>query len=276
MNESTPSVPDEQATIDLLALYRDPKVNQVSTFGALAAELDPNSLASGYRRVLDAAPRRRLSGKSYFVEHSGIEGRADESNRREEHLALALFEAFGVQSDGPAMSIGDGRWLRFLDYQTPLKARRTDNKIGKVDLFGVTDEGRPTVVELKVHPEGRGLGNTPLLAYLEALAYCAIVEANAVDIAKDAEAKFGLRLTSGGPALVVMAPDEYWMRYLSRPRSGSWWPRLKSLAADTGMRLGLETHFLALRGADFTMGTSTRKPVLADGCTAVSLDKLAV
>ena len=65
---------------------------------------------------------------------------------------------------------------RFLDYQVPLKAKRADYGIGKVDLLGVTDRGRLIVVELKYPRSGRG--DSPAQALMAGLRYAAIVEAN--------------------------------------------------------------------------------------------------
>ena len=65
----------------------------------------------------------------------------------------------------------DGGRFRLLDYQFPLKARQSDAGIGKVDLLGVTDRGRLTVIELKVKPPGdNARGESPVAALLPGLA----------------------------------------------------------------------------------------------------------
>ena len=70
----------------------------------------------------------------------------------------------------------EGGSIELLDYQVPLKARRSDAGVGKIDIFGLNDSAIPVVIELKVL--GKGTPDTPLRALLEGLAYAAIVEAN--------------------------------------------------------------------------------------------------
>ena len=82
-----------------------------------------------------------------------------------QHLALALWSA--SRTAGP-ITLPTGGSLEVLDFQTPLKARQNDKGVGKVDLFGLVDNCRAAVIELKVLPT-TGHGDTPLRAYLEAL-----------------------------------------------------------------------------------------------------------
>ena len=140
-----------------------------------------------------------------------------------------------------------GRSLDILDYQTPLKAQRKNAGIGKVDLMGLIEGRRLAVIELKVRPNRNRYGDTPLHAYLEALAYCAIVEANTPDLAAEVSSKFDRSIDGLPPALVVMAPEDYWTGYLAHPKAGSWWPTLNGLAKDIDARLNVETLFLGLR-----------------------------
>ena len=56
--------------------------------------------------------------------------------------------------------------LKIIDYQTPLKARQADSRIGKIDLLGLVGD-RLTVIELKAG----GGSDSPLRALLEGLAY---------------------------------------------------------------------------------------------------------
>jgi hypothetical protein len=62
------------------------------------------------------------------------------------------------------------------------KERLGDKGIGKVDMFGVIDKTLPCVIELKVQTTHDSVSDTPLRAALEALAYCAVIEANSSDI----------------------------------------------------------------------------------------------
>ena len=83
----------------------------------------------------------------------------------------------------------------------PLKARQGDRGVGKVDLFAVVDGRLPCVGELKV--AGETNYGEPLWALLEGLTYCAIVEANARDIASEVTDQYAL--SASRPTLVVMA-----------------------------------------------------------------------
>jgi hypothetical protein len=243
----------------LYELYKSPEVNRISTFGDVAAQISPRDIETAYAEARDVAPRRHDHNKKYFVEHAGMGNRSDNSNRKEEHLALALYSA--SRSADP-MVLPCDRTLDILDYQTPLKAQRRDAGIGKVDLTGLIDGRRLAVIELKVRPDSNRHGDTPLRAYLEALAYCAIVEANTTELATEASDRFDRLVDVAPPALVVMAPEDYWAGYFAHPRAGKWWPTLSTLAKETDERLNVETHFLGLRNIDIRMGGKGRPPEL--------------
>jgi hypothetical protein len=152
--------------IDLLELYKDPAIKRLRGHAERIRILDHERLAGAYRRLRDSAPRRHQRGKRYFVEHDGCPSGIPDSRRREEHLALALWN----EGQHRSFALPDGRRLRFLDYQFPLKARRDDCGIGKIDLLGAIEDKALCVVELRIEPNGNGLGDTPLRACLEALA----------------------------------------------------------------------------------------------------------
>jgi len=162
-----------------------------------------------------------------------------------------------------------------LDYQFPLKAPQGDKGIGKVDLFGVAGNSKPSVIELKIHSANQGMADTPLRAFLEALAYCALVEANLTDIVQEAFDQFGCEFTQSRPTLVVMATKEYWSAYLHHPKTGDWWPALRGLADQLEASFGLESLFLVLRDADFSMGLDGQKPQMQGDCSMMNLADLA-
>jgi hypothetical protein len=257
--------------LDLLKLYKEREVKRITTFADVAGQLDPDYLVAAYARARDSAPRRHDRNKTYFVDHSGPTNRSEISNRREEHLALALWGA--SQTDRP-MVLPTGATLEILDYQTPLKAQQRDKGVGKVDLFGLIDGCRSTVIELKVRPTTSGYGDTPLHAYLEALAYCAIVEANASEIANEAGTKLGKSIDDRPPGLIVLAPQDYWAGYVAHPKTGEWWRILSKLATEIDKLLNLETHFLSLRDAAFRMGAKGQDPQLIGGYSVFSVNEL--
>ena len=258
---------------ELVALYNAPEANRITRFGAAAARLNADVLAAFYTDLRERAPNRHRRGKRYFEGRSGVTSSGQYSNRREEHLAVALRNAF---SETILLQLPDGRTLRILDYQTPLKARRDDKGIGKIDLFGVINGALPCVIELKVPTASGGCSDTPLRAFLEAFAYCAIVEANIGEMAAEATEKLSCGITQDRPALMVMAPEDYWLSYLSHSKAGEWWPVLENLANELADRLHLETHFIALRDADFEMGLEGKPPRLLDPCLTVTVADLAM
>jgi hypothetical protein len=255
----------------LLDLYKTRQANQVSGFCDFASELKLDDLIEGYRQLKSGAPRRRYRNLKYFVGHNGVTSSGTHSNRREEHLAVALWNQ--CQQSGPLQIECTGELL-LLDYQLPLKARQGDKGIGKVDLFGVTDNSKPSVIELKIHSSNQGMADTPLRAFLEALAYCAIVEANLTDIAQEAFDQFGCEITESRPTLVVMATKEYWSAYLHHQKTGDWWLTLRGLADQLEASFDLESHFLVLRSADFSMGLVGQKPQMQGDCSLMNLADL--
>jgi hypothetical protein len=257
--------------MDLLELYKIRQANQISGFCDFARSLKLQDLIEGYRQLKSAAPRRHLRNLKYFVGHNGVTSSGAFSNRREEHLAVALWNQ--CQQSGPLQMASMGALL-LLDYQFPLKARQGDKGIGKVDLFGVAADSKPSVIELKIHSANQAMADTPLRAFLEALAYCAIVEANLTDIAQEAFDHFGCGFTESRPTLVVMATKEYWSAYLHHLKTGDWWPTLHGLADQLEASFGLESHFLVLRGADFSMGQDGQKPQMQGGCSLMNLADL--
>lgn len=140
--------------------------------------LDPRLLRSEYGRLIEQAPRRANRGKSYFVKHDSVSAGKGTSNRVEEHLAFRFYDL------KESWTNASGERFRFLDYQFPLQARQSDKAIGKIDLVGVTNSGRFTVIELKRKPERENQrGETPLAALMQGLRYAAIVSANLAMIA---------------------------------------------------------------------------------------------
>ena len=213
------------------------------------------------------ASRRHVRGKRYLHGRTGVTGSGASSNRREEHLAVALYNA---SRGGAAFALPDQRPLEFIDYQMPLKARQDDRGVGKVDLFAVVDRRLPCVVELKVAGES-ARGDTPLRALLEGLAYCAIVEANAGDIASEVADQHPL--SASRPTLVVVAPGNYWAGYLDNPKAGRWLSAVRDLVSGLRNTLGLDAYLLALLDATFEMGLNGQPARLTGSCRMVSEDE---
>ncbi len=248
---------------DLLTLHKNfSGMNNVSKFCDRMRRLDSDKLTIAYETLRKTAPRRHHRGKKYFVGHDGAGGGERESNRGEEHLAMALWNDFATMATVTHAAMSR---LRLLDYQFPLKARRDDAGIGKVDLFAAIDDEFACVIELKVDGDA-SRGDTPLYAWIEALGYCAMVDANIKDIAAEAKSKFDLHLATAPPRLMVMAPESYWDGYRRHPKAGDWQPALQKLADDIAARIGVQSYFVSLRNAKFSMGGAGVKPRLCGEC----------
>ena len=251
-------------SFSLIELFKERTVNHISNFADSAGCLDILKLERCYMELFKEAPRRAGRGLDYFVEgHNGITSSGSYSNRTEEHLAVALFNA---TKNGKDFSLADGQKLSFLDYQFPLKARQGDKGIGKVDLFCSIGDSIPAVAELKVPGKNGQLGDTPLKALLEGLAYCAIVEANIENIAREAKTLFNINLKTGKPDLIVIAPHDYWLNYLKKNAAGDWVTTLSKLVENIKNRLKITTHFLSLRNCKFEMGLNGKPAELKGNC----------
>lgn len=203
----------------LIELYGDRSVNSVSKFAKVFQELEISCLFKKYQELVESAPHRHETGKKYFVGHEMFRGGKEGSNRKEEILAGDLFNQC---QKGKSFLLSDNRKLKIIDYQFPLKARRGDKGIGKVDLFGVIDDEIPCVIELKVDQKENRKPDTPLRALLEGLAYCAIIEGNQKDIWQEAKEKFDLTFKEPRPHLIILAPEEYWSYYFQKDSAGNW------------------------------------------------------
>jgi hypothetical protein len=243
--------------LSLIELYNDPTVNHLSGFTEVAQNLNIMVLAEKYRNLVENAPQRHDTGKQHFVGHDYFRER-EGSNRKEEHLAGALFNYCRA---GNSLKLPDGKELQILDYQFPLQAKRSDKDVGKVDLFGVMDHTVPCVIELKVDQKRGGRPDTPLKALLEGLAYCAIIEANQEAIRKEAHSKLSLHLQSQGLYLIVLAPEKYWNYFINNKSTGPWQGAMQQLASKISKTLGPTVSLISIRDFSLEMaGSQKSKP----------------
>ena len=258
----------------MISLFNEPKVNNLTTFCDVAKNLTSSELASRYNETLNNPPSRHLENKRYFIEtHNGIPSSNKESNRREEHLALALYHT-SKSSDG--LSLPSSKTLEIIDYQTPLKASNQDKGIGKIDLLGITNKSSfkssLSIIELKIHGKNNNLADTPLRALLEGLAYCAIVEDNIVDIKEELLERFDIKLSDAPLSLIIMATSEYWEGYLTHQKVGKWLPELNRIIRDVKETLNINVSMIGIKNADFTMGLDGQKPELTGDYKFVSVE----
>ena len=227
----------------LLHLDEHPNVRKITSFMHEAGRIDPEVLAEEYSEVRRSAPQRhkRDPKKLYIVDHEGSDKPPYPDPSSEKQLAFNLWKA---ARSGKLMELPSGEVLEILDYETPLTARQSEG-VGEIDLFGLIDDRLMAVIELKILRKGGDI-DTPLYAYLEALAYCAIVEKNASEIASEVGNKFKKKVGTGPPNLVIMAPENYWSKIVDHPKAGEWLPILLNLASEIENRTGVVAHFVGL------------------------------
>jgi hypothetical protein len=244
--------PNQPSTLISLASSRE--FNAASRLTASCKSLDPARLVDAYDELVQTAPKRHLADKRYFVGHTGVPSTGKWTNRREEHLAIALW------NDTPHWQLPNGSALDLLDYQVPLKARQSDRGVGKIDLFAIDDSNRPVVAELKIL--GKNHADTPLRALLEALAYAAIVEANGDAFRSEIQELLGRRTTRERPDLLVAAPNDYWMMWDGREAAAGWFEAFSSLCAGVSARLGCVITLGGIGSPELQLGLEATRPRL--------------
>jgi len=252
-------VESELKNLSLVELYNCKVVQNLTQFARAAQELDVSNLAQKYKELMEVAPRRQERRKKYFVGHEVFLGGKKKSNRKEEHLAGALFNEC---QKGKRFLLPGNRGLNIIDYQFPLKARQDDKGVGKIDLFGVIDDETPCVVELKVDQDGGNRSDSPLRALLEGLAYCALVEANQKYIWEEAKNKFGIKLKGVQPHLMILAPEGYWSYFFNTSSAGNWFAPLLQLIEDMNKCQLPFTSLISLENVNFSYATGDRPACL--------------
>jgi hypothetical protein len=194
----------------LVEAFQAAEINSFASLPIAASALSEDELLLRFEQQRKAAPYRGLH-RSYFVGHTGRTTSGASTNRREEHLAIALWAAYRQSG----FALPDRTVLFPVDYQLPLKSHRDEANagLGKVDLFCVDAVGEPWIAELKIHSEGNGRVDTPLKALLEALAYCATLDPDMRYLSRESDDKKRMLLHVVSPArpnLLVLAPAEYW------------------------------------------------------------------
>ncbi len=131
--------------ISLIDLHKITEVNHITQFCDFALSIDIREIKAGYLDLVKNGPSRNSKGIEYFIDdHRGTLKLGEISNRREEHLAMALVNA---SKDGNLFFLSDGRKFEFLDYQLPLYSERKSGGLGKVDIIGFIEKKILTVIE---------------------------------------------------------------------------------------------------------------------------------
>lgn len=230
-----------------LALIRratDPDLRSAKAVLPTLLSLDVEELVGEYRELRAAAPRRGADGYRYFIPRPGRPPQSDDARRREEWLAMALW------NEAARLSVL-GETVDVLMYSFPLYTTGGPTKMRGVDLVGHAFEtGRFWVIELKVEARmgagaKRPYGETPLRALYEALVYGAVVEANMAEIATEMREQ-GRDVEHSKPGLLIAAPDEYWETWRPNPRIGGWWTEFQRITVALSQRLGTPIAVVSL------------------------------
>lgn len=188
---------------ELLFTRRWPKFSMAQD----VAKMDISAYFQAYQSLSEQAPRRAF-GQPYLGGRSGYPSTEGVTNRREEHFSIAM-----VNSQQNWL-LPDGTVFELIDYQVPLKAKRSDRDIGKIDMFGLTEHGRAVLVELKVIGHSGGSSDPPPVALLKGLRYASIFEANLQRIADELRETFGRHMILERPDIVVLGEADWWSRWL--------------------------------------------------------------
>ncbi len=220
------------------------------------ASLRSDGLFDEYENLRDDPPRR---SQPYLVEHH--DGTTEERSRNDRGIQYEPRYAIALWNLGKsAWPRSDGDRQRFIDYQMPLKAVRTD-KIGEVDLLGITDQGRLIVVELKFPRRSRG--DSPMFALMEGLRYAAVVEGRSERIAKEIEDRIRCEVDRETPPIVqLLAPCSWWRAWLDpklKRAAGDWNREFDNLASKIEKSIGVTVECLATDTSIPEVETGLRK-----------------
>lgn len=238
-----------------LATSRD--VKHTKGFRKVAEGLTGASLEAHYLAEVENAPRRHAAGKKYFAAHPKPPAER-RSGKDAEHLAAALMKCCADRGEG--LELPDGVRVHLIDYLVPLATASPDrakgdadpNKgVGKVHLLGRLPDGRLAAVVLKyVAPSAArgGTGDTPLRAFLEGLAQCAVLDANREAIAAELAEKGMGEICEEAPALILLGSPRYWelCRKREAQKGAAWIREFERLARETAEVVGVEVSFLGL------------------------------
>ena len=101
------------------------------------------------------------------------------------------------------------------------------------------------------------------------------VKKNLPKISAEAFNKFNKKLNRD-LTLVILAPDEYWRRYLQNKSAGDWLPEIKKISKILKDELNIEIILLAMTDSEFDMGLEGMPAKLTGNCDLVSVETLAL
>lgn len=243
----------------LVQLSRSPQVNSFASLALAASALSVDELLLKFEQQRKSAPNRGLHRPYFGGRHTGRTSSGLATNRREEHLAIALWSAYR----GPGFALPDDTIIFPVDYQLPLKSHldEANSQVGKVDLLCCESRGDPWISEVKVHSAQGGRVDTPLKALLEALAYCAILDAhrNMVYLSRETDDnKLTLLhvVSPVRPNLLILAPSEYWDACDREEARHPWRESVQALGQRVELALNIKVRFVRVGNCRWEMTPS--------------------
>ena len=74
----------------------------------------------------------------------------------------------------------------------------------------------------------------------------------------------------------MLAPDEYWKRYLFNKSAGDWLPEIMKISETINSALNIETIPLAMTNSEFEMGLEGKRAKLTGDCKLISVESIAL
>jgi hypothetical protein len=255
----------------LIELANDRDVRQAAGFRQAAAKLGGEELSASFAQEIANAPRLHDAGRRYFVKRGGKPAVERRRTKDAEHLGAALVRHALDSSEGLALA-GEEERLQLLDYHVRVKTGALNDPatkgIGRIDLIGLVDE-RLCVVKLRfLEPSATrcGVGDTPLRALLEGLAYSAIGAANRSELGLEISERFGRSVGDEPPLLLLLASPRYWelCRKREAQKGAAWIKELERLALELEEQGSVGVRYLSLQlEGDPGWGYDEQGPVLS-------------
>jgi hypothetical protein len=232
--------PEVKSKKSMALAARDVAENLASIIEATRIAVHHRTADQGY--MLDSAQRLQRHQLGMSRAHPGTVNPGQE--------ALLEFDVFATNYENPS-----GRpWKRLIARQVPLYSQRGADGWGAIDLFGLTGDGRPVIIELKKDSSTE----TPLRALLEAAAYAISVGENWDLVSRGSEDQqrtaglVDIIVPASTPVpieIVVAAERLYWSEWERWSATGSGVP------ADTRTSLRVVAEAFAEHGisASFVM-----------------------
>jgi hypothetical protein len=196
---------------------------ECSKLSFVCKQLNPKQICQSYYNTTNAPSRVKKKVGFYSSNRKGtLNNKANpkNSNRHEEHLCIALYNAFSTKN----FPVSDLENQKFVDYQTPIKCKRPNKGWGKIDLLGFS-QNKAFFWEVK----WPGNNQNPAYALIELLAYL-----KAFDTKEDSSKKnFGTlvdeiihtrgitpnnanAIKNEQQGLCLAAPSDYWERFAEK------------------------------------------------------------